>query len=51
MILKLYKLTERYDKLICFLAHRVKKLNLIPENGDKVYDPDPGKGFSRTKLA
>ena len=37
--------------MISFLAHRAKNLNVLPENEDKVYDPDPGKGFTRAKLA
>ena len=41
-----YKTTERYDNFICFLAHRVKNLNVMSENRDKIYDPDPGKGFT-----
>ena len=35
------KPTERYDKCICFLAHRVSNLNVMSENRDKVYDPVP----------
>ena len=31
--------------------HRVKNLNIMPENRDNVYDPDPAKGFTRAKLA
>ena len=30
-------------KFICFVIHRVKNLNAIPEVRDKVYDPDPEK--------
>ena len=47
MILQLYKPTERYHKFICLLTHRVKNLDVMAENTDKVYDPHPGKGFTR----
>lgn len=30
-------------KFICFVIHRVKNLNAMPEVRDKVYDPDPEK--------
>ena len=38
-------------KFICFVIHRVKNLNAMPEVRDKVYDPDPEKVFTKAKLA
>ena len=30
------------------MAHRVKNLNVMSENRDKVYDPDPGNGLKQS---
>ena len=40
-----------FHEQICFVIHKVKNLNAMPQVRDKVYNPDPDKVFTKVKLA